>query len=101
MEETMTNQEEILDREQKELSPEEYAEARAKAKAHLEAEIEFLEVEKKYQTLQADIEEAKTRKITMIAQQARFFTPPNGEEGAKEPQSNDAEKPTKTLKRKQ
>lgn len=59
------------------LTPEEYKEMRDKNKKHMEEEIEYLEVEKKYENLVADVEEAKTRAITMIAQRARFFPDPN------------------------
>jgi len=61
------------------MTPEEYAKARLQAIAHLKEEIKYLKVEKEYETLLADIEEAKTRRITMVAQQARFFTPQNKE----------------------
>jgi len=62
--------------EETELSPEEYAEARKKAIEHLKKEITYLKVEKEYESLMADVEEAKTRRISMVAQQARFFAPP-------------------------
>ena len=48
-------------------------------------------------TLQADIEEAKTRRISMIAQQARFYAPKNpeatsGPQGESEvPQGSDSD----------
>jgi len=77
-EETNIDQEEILDQER--LTPEEYEQARKDATVHLKKEISFLKIEKEYQSLLADVEEAKTRRITMIAQQARFFPSKEGEE---------------------
>ena len=59
--------------EEKKLSPEEYAAARKKAMEHLGSEIEYLEVEVKYEKLVADVEEHKTRGITAIATRAQFF----------------------------
>ena len=70
------NQEEIQEEETK-LFPEEYAKARAAAIDHLKKEIVYLKVEKEYETLIADVEEAKTRGITMIAQRAQFFARQN------------------------
>jgi len=55
------------------ITAEEYAKRRAAAMAHLKSEIEYLEVEAKYEGLVADVEEHKTRGMTMIAQRAQFF----------------------------
>lgn len=77
MSETNDTQEEVLEQEERNLTPEEYAKARADATAHLKKEITFLKVEKEYEIILADIEEAKTRRISMIAQQARFYTQKN------------------------
>jgi len=74
MNEPNMDQEEVLDpNAQKELTPEEYLKARDQAIDHLKKEIVYLKVEKEYEVLSADIEEAKTRRITMIAQRARFY----------------------------
>lgn len=67
--------------ETRELTKEEYDKAREDAKIHLKKEIIFLKVEKEYEILQADIEEAKTRRISMIAQQARFYAPSDPKAG--------------------
>lgn len=65
--------------EEKQLTPEEYAAARSKATEHLKKEIEYAKVEKEYENLVADVEEAKTRGITAIATRARFFAQQNVE----------------------
>lgn len=102
-EETNNDQEEILGREQ--LTPEEYEKARKDAADHLKKEITFLKVEKEYQTLLADVEEAKTRRITMVAQQARFFPPKEGapqmpqEDGPKKPPTPQEPSKPRTLKK--
>jgi len=68
------DQEKTLDpNAQQELSPEDYKKARENAIKHLKGEITFLKVEDEYQRLLADIEESKTRRITMIMQRARFY----------------------------
>lgn len=72
-------QNQTVEQDEKKLTPEEYAKARNSAIAHLKEEIKYLKVEKEYETLLADVEEAKTRRITMVAQQAKFFTPQNKE----------------------
>jgi uncharacterized membrane-anchored protein len=84
-----------MEQEEKALSPEEYAAARNKAIAHLKEEIKYLKVEKEYETLMADVEEAKTRRITMVAQQARFFTPQNKEGGEEQPAPPTPKEPRK------
>jgi pantothenate kinase len=76
------------EQETRQLTPEEYKEMRAKNKKHMEEEIEYLEVEKKYENLVADVEEAKTRAITMVAQRARFFQKPENPEGEEQPPSD-------------
>jgi len=101
MSETNTNQEEILY--SAELTPQEYDEARKNAVIHLKKEISFLKVEKEYQSLMADVEEAKTRRISMIAQQARFYAQREQTEAPQEPQAtkgsdNDIDKPKRKLK---
>ena len=71
--EKVTESDEALQQEGQKMTPEEYKEMRAKNMKHMKEEIEYLEVEKKYENLVADVEEAKTRSITMVAQRARFF----------------------------
>lgn len=79
------DQEELIDpNAEKEMTPEEYAEARDKAVAHIESELPYLEAEEKYQRLSADIEDHKTRKIVAIARRAQFFAQQNPE-GAEQP----------------
>lgn len=73
-EEPNMDQEDILDPDaQEKMSPEEYAKARDDAMKHLKAELPFLRVEAEYHKLQADVEEHKTRKLTMIIQRSQFF----------------------------
>lgn len=73
------DQENILDEDaQKELSPEEYAKQRADAMEHLAGEIAYLEVEEKYQGLLADIEQHKTRRMTMIGQRVQYYAQQKG-----------------------
>ena len=60
-----TNVVEHPEMDEKELSPEEYAEAKAKAIEHLTGEIEVLEVEAKYHDLLAKIEESKLKRLMM------------------------------------
>jgi len=73
------NQEDVLDKEvQAELSPEEYEKQRAEGMKHLGKEIEYLEVEEKYQKLLADIEQHKTRRITMIGQRIQYYNQQQG-----------------------
>ena len=93
MSETNSTQEETPEQDERQLTPEEYAKARADATAHLKKEIAFLKVEKEYEIILADIEEAKTRRISMIAQQARFYAPKNsGPQGESEvPQGSDSD----------
>jgi len=67
------NTEENQQEEEKKLTPAEYEKARTDATAHLTKEIVFLKVEAEYEKLMADIEESKTRGMTMIAQRAQFF----------------------------
>jgi hypothetical protein len=95
-----TNVAEQPELDEKELSPEEYAEAKAKAMEHLVGEIEVLTVEKQYHELLAQIEEQKLKRLMMIRQMASVMAPPQGEMGDQEPSSKDAEKPVRTLKKK-
>jgi hypothetical protein len=95
-----TNVVEHPEMDEKELSPEEYAEAKAKAIEHLTGEIEVLEVEAKYHDLLAKIEESKLKRLMMIRQIASVMAPPQSEMGDQEPPSKDAEKPVRTLKKK-
>lgn len=84
------------DEPKKELSPEEYKQARLKAKKHLEKEIEYLRVEETYERLQADIEEHKARRLRSIALQYQLMhgTPDMPAQGASaEPQQYNHEKP--------
>jgi hypothetical protein len=74
MSEPNMNQEDVLDpNTQEQMTPEQYLKARNAAITHLKSEITYLKVEKEYEVLMADIEEAKTRRITMIVQRARFY----------------------------
>jgi hypothetical protein len=76
-------------KEEVKMTPEEYAKKRADNLAHLKKEVEYLKVEKTYENLVADVEEAKTRGISHIAQRAQFFAqqnvaaqqPPAGSDG--------------------
>jgi hypothetical protein len=75
-------------KEEVKLTPEEYAERRAKNLAHLKKEVEYLKTEKTYENLVADIEEARTKAVMHIAQRAQFFAqqqvaqnPPEGSDG--------------------
>jgi len=58
------------------LTPEEYAERRSKAIEHLTSEIEYLEMELKFETLSADIEENKLRKLVAMTRQGHILAPP-------------------------
>lgn len=58
---------------QEEMSPEEYRKARANATKELKEEIAYLKIEEQYQKLQADIEEHKARRLTMIQRQAQLM----------------------------
>lgn len=74
MNEPDINQEDVLDADSKEkLSPEEYEKQRKAAMEGLNKEIEYLEVEEKYQKLLADIEQHKTRRMTMIGQRVNYY----------------------------
>lgn len=74
MNEPNMNQEDILDEEaQVEMSPEEYKKAREDAQKQLKEEIKYLKVEEEYWRLLADVEEHKTRRITMVARRAAFY----------------------------
>jgi hypothetical protein len=95
-----TNVAEQPELDEKELSPEEYAEAKAKAMEHLVGDLEVLTVEKQYHELLAQIEEQKLKRLMMIRQMASVMAPPQGEMGDQEPPSKDAEKPVRTLKKK-
>ena len=89
--------------EEPQMTPEEYAKAREDAMKHLEKEIVLLKVEKEYENLLADVEEAKTRRITMIAQRARFYAQdnPSGGEPEGQPEGPQAPKPKRKLKPKE
>lgn len=81
--------------EEERMSPEEYAKARDAAMKHLKTELPHLKVELQYETLLADIEEAKARRIGMVIQQARMMAPPpeappEGESMPGEPAPQDA-----------
>jgi hypothetical protein len=106
---TEENQEDQVT-EKPQLSPEEYAEARKKAMEHLSKEIEYLEVEAKYEKLVADVEEHKTRGVTAIATRAQFFARqqqaqaaaengPGGQPQQPADQPPTANKPTRPLKK--
>lgn len=58
---------------QEQMSPEEYKKARNAATLELKEEIKYLKVEEQYQKLQADIEEHKARRLTMIQRQAQLM----------------------------
>jgi hypothetical protein len=90
MNEPNMNQEDVSV-EQQNTSPEEYLKARDAAIQHLTKEMVFLKVEKEYEALLADIEESKTRRITMIAQRARFYQ--KNEDRVENPTDARTEKP--------
>ena len=94
-----TNTVENPEMDEKELSPEEYAEAKTQAMEHLKGEVEFLEVEAKYHDLLAKIEESKLKRIMMIRQIAAIMAP-SEDQSDPEPPSKDVEKPARTLKKK-
>lgn len=89
-----TNTVENPEMDEKELSPEEYAKAKAQAMEHLKGEVEFLEVEAKYHDLLAKIEESKLKRVMMIRQMAAIVAPSQEEEPSQEDQ------PKRTLKKK-
>jgi len=101
MSESKEPQDELRDDEQPQMTPEEYVQAREKAMQHLKKEIVLLKVEKEYENLVADVEEAKTRRITMIAQRARFYAQDNPEPQAQPGSDSDIDKvPSSQPKRK-
>ncbi len=66
-----------------EYTEKEYAEMRSKMVSYYEKEIPFLELQFKFESLVADIEDAKTRKIMALAQAAQIYTAMNPEEESK------------------
>lgn len=60
----------------REPTPEELAEYREKMNKFYEEQLPLLRLQKEYETLLADIEEAKTRRVTMVIRQAQMLTPP-------------------------
>lgn len=66
-----------------EYTEKEYAEMRSKMVSYYEKEIPFLELQFKFESLVADIEDAKTRKIMALAQAAQIYTAMNPEEEQK------------------
>ena len=74
MTEPNMNQEDILDENaQVQMSPEEYAKAKLNAINELRSEVKYLKVEEEYWRLLADIEEHRTRKVTMLMRRSQFY----------------------------
>jgi len=69
--------EENQQEEEVKLTPEQYEKKRKDGMEHLKGEIEFLKVEKEYENLVADVEEARTKGVMHIAQRAQFFARQN------------------------
>jgi len=80
--------------EQPPMTREQYEKARKEEQLHLKKEISWLKTECEYEKLQADIEEHKTRRITMIAQQAKYYAAQQ-EMQAKPPVADVPKKPSK------
>jgi hypothetical protein len=60
---------------EREMTPEEYAEMRKKMLAYYKEQLAFLQPQKEYETLLADIEEARARRMTMTIRLTQMTTP--------------------------
>lgn len=69
--------------EEKEYTPEELAEMKANMKKFYTEEIEFLEVQLKFETLKASIEEQRAKGIMYNMKIAQLLTPPDNQEESK------------------
>lgn len=82
----------------REMTPEELAERRQKMLEHYEAQIPILEAQKVYETLLADIEDQRTRRLHATLQQAHMMAPPPPEP-EEQPASQETASERRTLKR--
>jgi hypothetical protein len=78
-----------------ELSQEEIAARKEEMLTFYKEQIEFLTKQKEFETLTADIEEARLRRLVAIVRQAQIQSPPEAEEGSPEK----GEKPKRTLRK--
>lgn len=67
----------------KELTPEEVAEQKAKMEKFIDEELPFLRKQAEYEELQAKIEEARFRQVNAQVNMARMFMRPETEEDPK------------------
>ena len=93
-----TNTVENPEMDERELSPEEYAQAKTQAMEHLKGEIEFLKVENEYHEYLAKIEEHKLKRLMIIRQMASVMAPSQGPVDTESSDENQ-EKPVRTLRK--
>jgi hypothetical protein len=69
---------------QSEITPEEYESRKAEMMIHFQKEMEFLKVQKEYETLISDIDEQRLRRALIQQKLASVYAPAPEEEPTKE-----------------
>jgi len=70
---------------QSEITPEEYETRKVEMIEHFQKEMEFLKVQKEYETLISDIDEQRLRRALMQQKLASIYAPAPEEEADEEP----------------
>jgi hypothetical protein len=69
---------------QSEITPEEYESRKAEMMIHFQKEMEFLKVQKEYETLISDIDEQRLRRALIQQKLASVYAPAPEEESIKD-----------------
>jgi hypothetical protein len=69
---------------QSEITPEEYESRKAEMMLHFQKEMEFLKVQKEYETLISDIDEQRLRRALIQQKLASVYAPAPEEESTKD-----------------
>lgn len=69
---------------QQEVTPEEYEARKAEMMEHFQKEMEFLKVQKEYETLISDIDEQRLRRALMQQKLANIYAPAPEQESKEE-----------------
>jgi len=69
---------------QSEITPEEYESRKAEMMIHFQKEMEFLKVQKEYETLISDIDEQRLRRALIQQKLASVYAPAPEEESTKD-----------------
>lgn len=94
----MENQKENVIGDQKAMSPEEMTHRRVEMMNFYQTQMPLLTLQKEYETLAADIEEARARRMRAVIMMGQMTAPPSNEVESDEPTDDTA--PTRKLKTK-